>query len=247
MTTTTLDHLNAAAPGAFVEALEGVFEHAPWVAEQAATLRPFPTVTALHGAMLAIVRAAPLDARSAFLRAHPELGGKVARGGDMTAESVAEQGSLGLNRLSDGEFARFEALNAAYGAKFGFPFIICVRRQTRDAILSAFARRTSLSVEAEMAAALDEIGHITRLRIVDRVSGEGMPKVDGRLSTHVLDTLSGKPAPGVRISLYEIDESARGLICVTVTNADGRTDKPLMGGPGGGPLRTGRYELVFEI
>jgi 2-oxo-4-hydroxy-4-carboxy-5-ureidoimidazoline decarboxylase len=247
MNATPLASLNAAAPADFASALDGVFEHAPWVAEKAAALRPFATVSALHEALMAAVRGAPDDSKLTFLRAHPELGGKVARAGAMTAESVAEQGSLGLNRLSDAEFARFEAMNSTYRAKFGFPFIICVRRQTRDAILAAFARRSALSPAAELEAALDEIGHITRLRLVDRVSGDGMPRVDGRLSTHVLDTLSGRPAAGVGVRLYEIGESARGLLAETITNADGRTDRPLLGGVGGGPLRAGRYELLFAV
>jgi 2-oxo-4-hydroxy-4-carboxy-5-ureidoimidazoline decarboxylase len=240
----TLDHLNTLGAAAFVEALGDIFEHAPWVAEAAAVQRPFTTVTALHEAMLAAVQAAPREQQLAFLRGHPELGGKVARAGAMTAESVAEQGSLGLNRLSDAEFARFEALNAAYRAKFGFPFIICVRRQTRDAILSEFARRGELTMEAEFATALGEIGHITRLRLAAKVDGPGLPRTDGRLSTHVLDTHSGKPAPGVRIRLYEVGASARGLIAETVTNSDGRTDKPLIGGE---PLRCGVYEIEFAI
>src|SRR5882724_5324855 len=92
----------------------------------------------------------------------PELGGKVARAGAMTDDSKAEQGGLGLDRLSDEEFARFERLNAAYREKFGFPFIVCVRRHTRDSILRQFERRTHNDAAAELAAALAEIGFITR-------------------------------------------------------------------------------------
>jgi 2-oxo-4-hydroxy-4-carboxy-5-ureidoimidazoline decarboxylase len=240
----SLDHLNSLAASGFAAALGDIFEHAAWVAEGAAGQRPFATVAALHDAMMAVVRAAPRDQLLAFLRGHPELGGKVARAGAMTSDSVAEQGSLGLNRLSDAEFIRFETLNAAYRAKFGFPFIICVRRQTRDAILSEFARRSVLSVDDEFAAAISEIGFITRLRLVARVDGPGAPKTEGRISTHVLDTHSGKPAPGIRVRLYEVGASARGLIVETVTNSDGRTIKPLMGGE---PLRCGVYEIEFEI
>ncbi len=101
-----------------------------------------------------------------------------------------------------------------------------------------------MSPEGEFAAALDEIGHITRLRLVARVEGPGAPKTEGRLSTHVLDTVTGKPAAGVRVRLYEIGASARALVAETVTNADGRTDKPLIGGQ---PLRCGIYELEFAI
>lgn len=240
----TLDQLNRLEASAFAAALGDIFEHAPWVAEAAAAGRPFATVTDLHEAMIAAVKAAPQDKQLAFLRGHPELGGKVARAGAMTADSVAEQGSLGLNRLSDAEVGRFEALNARYQAKFGFPFIICVRRQTRDAILAEFERRTDLTPEGEFAAALTEIGHITRIRLVAKVDGPGQPRTTGRLSTHVLDTTSGKPAPGVRIRLFELGASARGLITETITNGDGRTDQPLIGGE---PLRCGVYELEFAI
>jgi 2-oxo-4-hydroxy-4-carboxy-5-ureidoimidazoline decarboxylase len=240
----SLDHLNGLSPSAFSAALGDIFEHAAWVAEGVAGQRPFATVTDLHDGMMAAVRAAPRNQQLAFLRGHPELGGKVARAGAMTSDSVAEQGSLGLNRLSDMEFDRFEALNAAYRAKFGFPFIICVRRQTRDAILSEFARRSGLSIDDEFATAISEIGFITRLRLVAKVDGPGTPKTEGRISTHVLDTHSGKPAPGIRIRLYEVGASARGLIVETVTNSDGRTDKPLVGGE---PLRCGVYEIEFEI
>ncbi len=242
-----LDQLNAMPAAAFASALGDIFEHAPWVAESVAAQRPFATVAALHEAMLAAVRAAPKERQLAFLRGHPELGGKVARAGAMTAESIAEQGGLGLNRLSDAEFQRFERLNAAYRERFGFPFIICVRRQTRAAILDSFERRTALDPEREFATALDEIGHITRLRLVQKVEGPGAPKTDGRLSTHVLDTLQGRPAPGIRILLHEVEDGARSLIAEAVTNSDGRTDRPLMGGPGGGPLRTGVYELTFHV
>jgi 2-oxo-4-hydroxy-4-carboxy-5-ureidoimidazoline decarboxylase len=69
-------------------------------------------------------------------------------------------------------------------------------------------------------------------------------KLDGRLSTHVLDTHGGRPASGVRIELFEAGRSAHSLLAEAITNADGRTDAPLLGG---GPLRIGRYELRFHI
>src|SRR5437870_8017037 len=125
----TLDTLNRLPPIAFVAALGEVFEHAPWVAEAAAAGRPYPTVTALHDAMMGAVREAPADRQLGFIAGHPELGSRVARG-DLTDDSKAEQGSLGLDRLSAEEFTRFARLNAAYRGKFRFPFIICVRRHT---------------------------------------------------------------------------------------------------------------------
>ncbi len=242
--TLTLDHLNTCDRDAFVTAVGDIFEHAPWVAERAIAARPYPTVTALHDAMMDVVRSAPRTEQLAFLRGHPELGGKVSRAGAMTADSVAEQGGLGLDQLSDEEFAHFERLNAAYGKKFGFPFIICVRRHTRDSILAAFERRGGNDVDAEFAAAIAEIGFITRLRLVGKVEGPGKPVTDGWLSTHVLDTARGVPAAGVRIELFEVGASARSALASTVTNADGRTDKPLLAG---GPLRSGTYELQFHV
>ena len=167
---TTLGHLNASDRATFVAAIGDIFEHAPWVAERAHAARPFATVAALHEAMMQVVRAAPHADQLAFLRGHPELGGKVARAGAMTEDSKAEQGGLGLDRLSDEDFARFERANAAYAQKFGFPFIVCVRRHTSaESILAAFEQRVGNDAETEFATALVEIGHITRMRLEDRI------------------------------------------------------------------------------
>jgi 2-oxo-4-hydroxy-4-carboxy-5-ureidoimidazoline decarboxylase len=239
----TIEALNALQPSGFVEQLAEVFEHAPWVAEAAAASRPYPTVTALHDAMIAVVRAAPPDRLHAFIAGHPELGSRVQRT-ELTDHSQAEQGSLGLDRLSPAEFERFSRSNAAYRKKFGFPFIICVRRHTRDSILAQFERRLANDVDRERAAALTEIGLITRLRLVAKVDGPGKPVTTGRLSTHVLDLAAGRPAAGVAITLHEIGASARGLLRETITNADGRTDGPLISGE---PLRIGTYELSFHV
>jgi 2-oxo-4-hydroxy-4-carboxy-5-ureidoimidazoline decarboxylase len=244
MPSVSLDQLNAMPPAEFAAALAGIFEHGPWVAEATAAKRPFATITALHDAMLAAVRARPEMEQIAFLRGHPELAGLEARAGALTADSTREQASLGLADLPRTDAEQFAALNAAYDKRFGFPFIICVRHHTRDAILQRFERRLGNDAATEKAIALAEIAAITRLRLVAKVSGPGAPKTDGRLSTHVLDTVSGRPAPGVRIELSEIGPRGDGRIVSTVTNNDGRTDAPLIGG---GPLRIGSYELQFHI
>src|SRR5437764_807001 len=206
----TLSGLNSMPAPSFVAALGEVFEFAPWVAGATAPGRPYPTVTALHNAMMQAVRQAAPGQQSALIGGHPELGSRVKRA-DLTDHSQSEQGGLGLDRLSAEEFDRFNRLNAAYREKFGFPFIVCVRRHTRDSILRQFERRLGNDADAERAAALHEIELITRLRLVDAVDGPGKPTTTGRLSTHVLDTVSGKPAPGVKITLHEIGASARGL------------------------------------
>ncbi len=239
----TLESLNLLPAPAFTEALGDVFEHAPWVAEAAARGRPFATVAALHEAMIGALRASSPPQQLAVIQAHPELGSRVRRR-ELTEESQYEQGGLGLDRLSEAEFAAFTRLNAAYRDKFGFPFIICVRRHTRDSILRQFERRLSNDMDAERQAAMEEIALITRLRLCDRVEGPGKPKTDGRLSTHALDTVAGRPAAGMSIALFEVGRSARSLLAQTRTNADGRTDAPLLAGA---PLRIGAYELQFGV
>jgi len=240
----TLDAINAMDEAAFVAALGEIFEHAPWAAERAAALRPFASVTDLHMAMFNAVRGQNPAERLAFFNNHPDLGGAMARARAMTANSNAEQGGLGLDRLDEERFARFQAMNTGYRARFGFPFILCVRRHTRASVLRNFERRLKRDLASERDAAMHEIFLITRLRVADRVSGPGMPAVHGRLSTHVLDTTTGLPAAGVAIALNEIDADAALPLVSTVTNADGRTDAPLLSGA---PLRIGHYELRFDI
>jgi 2-oxo-4-hydroxy-4-carboxy-5-ureidoimidazoline decarboxylase len=190
------------------------------------------------------VRAASRERQVEFLRGHPDLAGKAARAGAITDDSKREQASVGLDSLSEEEFARFHRLNDAYKAKFGFPFIVCVRRHTQESILAQFERRLGHDQATEFAAALHEVFFITRLRIAGKVTGEGMPQVNGRLSTHVLDTHAGRPAVGVAIELYEFAGEKAHYIQSAITNADGRTDQPLIGGR---PLPIGRYELRFAV
>ena len=240
----TLDEVNAASVADLAAALGAVFEHAPWVAEQAAAQRPFATVAALHEAMLGAVLAAPEATQLAFLRGHPELGGSAARGGQMAAHSIAEQAALGLERLADDRAGEIQALNAAYSARFGFPFILCVTRHTRASILANFTRRLNNTQEEEMQTALAEIGMITRLRLVGLVDGPGKPVTSGWLSTHVLDTAAGRPGTGIPVVLYEIDGEQAIKLTEAVTNHDGRIDTPLIAGK---PLRMGVYELRFTV
>jgi 2-oxo-4-hydroxy-4-carboxy-5-ureidoimidazoline decarboxylase len=242
--TVSLADLNRASPADFSAAIGDAFELAPWVAEAASAKRPFSTVTDLHAAMMGAVRAQSRDKQLAFLRQHPDLAGKAARAGTITEESKREQASVGLDTLSEEEFARFHRLNDAYKAKFGFPFIVCVRRHTRDSILEQFERRLANDIEAEFAAALLEVFYITRLRIAAKVAGDGMPQVNGRLSTHVLDMHAGRPAIGMAVELYELAGDRYYRLTTAVTNGDGRTDQPLIGGR---PLPMGRYELRFSV
>jgi len=243
--TVTLDQLNAMSRDEFIATLSSIFEHAPWVAEGAASGRPFATVADLHRAMLDAVEAASAETQTQFLRGHPDLAGKAAREGALTADSTAEQAGAGLDRLSEQQYARFHRLNTEYTERFGIPFIVCVRRHTRGSILRQFEARLTNNAASERAAALREVGLITRLRLDGTVDGPGKPNVNGRISTHVLDTHMGRPAEGVRIDFLELqDDGPETSLGSTITNADGRTDNPLVGGQ---PLRIGVYELRFHI
>jgi len=226
-------------------ALGDVYEHAPWVAQAASRQRPFVTLTALHNAMMAAVRAAPADQQVALIKGHPDLAGKAARAGAMTVDSKAEQASAGLDRLSETEFAQFHRLNNAYREKFGIPFIICARRHSKDSILQQFERRLQNSAAAETDTALGEIFRIAALRLDQRLEAADRLDVHGRLSTHVLDTHSGRPAAGVAIELLELSVSGEPrVIARGMSNRDGRTDAPLIRER---PLPIGRYELRFHV
>lgn len=244
MTPIALAELEALDRDGFAAALDGIFEHAPEVAAQAWEHRPFGTVASLHAALAGVVDAWPEARQLAFIRAHPDLAGRAARAGTLIAHSAAEQRGLGLDALDEAQSAMFERLNDAYRSRFGFPFVICVARRTRDAILREYDRRLANDPATERRNALDEIGLITRLRLASRVTGPGMPRVHGRLTTHVLDTTRGRPAPGVAVELHELGGEASALIAAAVTNADGRTEPPLLGGA---PLRIGTYELRFAL
>lgn len=157
--------VNAMNRDTFVQALGPTFELAPWVAEAAWARRPFASVGALHAAMLDAVRQAPDAQQLAFLCGHPELAGREAQAGTMTAESVDEQSSAGLDALSRDEMADIQRLNRAYRERHGFPFIIAVRHHNKQQIFEALRTRAAGQTEAERTVALQQIGLITRGRI----------------------------------------------------------------------------------
>jgi 2-oxo-4-hydroxy-4-carboxy-5-ureidoimidazoline decarboxylase len=237
--------LNACSKSDFVAALANIFEYSPWIAERAAAARPFAGVTALFAAMKAAVDRAPSELRLALIEAHPDLANKMQRAAGLTVESNAEQNSVGLDRLSDAEYAAFERANDAYRSKFGFPYIVCVRRQTKDSILRDFERRLPNDASTEMQTSIEEICRIAALRLDQLVASDDKLKVHGRLSNHVLDTNGGKPAAGIPVVLTELSELGAGrVVARTVTNSGGRTDQPLISGR---PVPIGSYELAFGV
>ncbi len=240
----TLAVLNACTVADFVETMDGVWEHAPWIAEAVARLRTFASVDALHRAMLDHVAGLPEDRLLALLAGHPDLAGADARGGQMTADSTAEQAGLSLARLSTGEARRWDELNAAYRGRFGFPFILCIRRHSLASALKTFERRLANDRPTEIRLALEEIGRITRLRLAARIADHGLADIAGRLTTHVLDISHGRAAAGMRIELYEVSAAGARRLVDAVTDSHGQTPAALLAGE---PLRIGRYELRFHV
>ena len=165
----TMDRLNAMDRTAFVATVGHTCEHSPWVAERAWGRRPFDTLDGLLEAMRTVLDDAADDERLALLRAHPDLVGRLASSGALTAESTAEQRAAGLDDVTEDEAAAFDRYNAAYRERFGFPFIICAREHRKAAILEAMPRRLDHDEATERRVALDEVMKIARLRLNDAV------------------------------------------------------------------------------
>jgi 2-oxo-4-hydroxy-4-carboxy-5-ureidoimidazoline decarboxylase len=168
----TVRELNALDRDAFVARLGFLFEGSPWIAAEAWARRPFADRDELERALTETIWAAPAEKQIALIRAHPDLVGRAALAGSLTKASTGEQQAAGLdpNRLSPAEVARFAEANAAYKAKFEFPFVICARENKKESILNGFATRLPNSREAEIETALREIARIGHYRLVDVVA-----------------------------------------------------------------------------
>ncbi len=173
----TLEQLNRATLADATQMLDGLYEHSPWIAEQALAQRPFPSLAALKHAMVTVLAHAGVDAQLALIRAHPELAGKAMVSQSLTAESTNEQTRAGLTNCTPEEFAHIQQLNADYNAKFGFPFILAVRgpRGTglaKREIIATFERRLGNPVDFERAECLRNIHRIAEIRLNDKFGFE---------------------------------------------------------------------------
>lgn len=160
-----LADLNARDHKGFVLALEGIFEHSPWVAEAAWSKRPFASFDGLYRALVDAMRGAGETAQVALIRAHPQLAGKAALRGELTRDSRAEQSGAGLNRCSDDDLARLGELNRAYEKKFGFPFVVAVKGLDRATIFARFTERLKRDRATEFEEALQQIERIAWFRL----------------------------------------------------------------------------------
>ncbi len=196
----TLEQLNTAALAEATALLDGLYEHSPWVSEAALAQRPFRSPAHLKHVMARLVHDAGRETQLALIRAHPELAGKAMVSQSLTAESTSEQNKAGLTNCSPEEFAKIQALNAAYNSKFGFPFILAVRGPrgtglSRQEIIATFERRLANHPDFELAEALRNIHRIAELRLNDKFG------VEPRLGHQVWDwqeALSAFSDPGYR-------------------------------------------------
>jgi OHCU decarboxylase len=170
--TLTLPEVNALSDDEFVARFGPIFQvpstRPPWIVEQAADLRPFDSLYAMRHALHSVLFDAPAEQQRDLIAGYPDIAAKVALG----QGSRRDQASAGLDRLTPEEYERFDALNEAYREKFGFPFVICVRENTKETILAAFERRLDNTPVQEQMAALVEIAKIANLRLFDLVEDD---------------------------------------------------------------------------
>lgn len=173
----TIAEINGLDRDEFVARLGFLFEGSPWIAGDAWSARPFAQPVDLLGACRAAIDAAPAERRLGLIRAHPDLVGRAALAGRLGRASTGEQAAAGLDRdrLTPAEIAKFGELNRAYRERFGFPFVVCAREHTKDAILAGFAARLDNDREREIEVALGEIGRIGYHRLEDIVREEAEP------------------------------------------------------------------------
>ena len=150
----------------FVGRYGGIYEHSAWVAEETyAVAGENPGLENLTTLFARCVDEATHARKLALIRAHPDLAGKAAIAGDLTAESTEEQAAAGIDRCTPDEFEQFQSQNGRYRKKFGFPFVMAVRNSNRSEILAAFAERLQNDTETEFATTIAEIHKIARLRL----------------------------------------------------------------------------------
>ena len=170
----TLNEINRFSPSEFSSSFGAVYEHSPWIAERAFALKPangFTSRATVLAALVATVQSASETEKLALLNSHPELAGKEATAGTLTDESTREQSAAGLSAMSAADVAQLRDFNAAYRAKFDFPFIIVARNNTQGAIFGAIRSRLLNTRAMELNNNLMQVGEIARLRLFDLIAG----------------------------------------------------------------------------
>lgn len=194
----TLEQLNAASADEALAILDGLYEHTPWIAEQALTQRPFASLAALKHTMTLVLDAAGVDAKLALIRAHPELAGKAMQSNTLTAESTNEQSKAGLTNCTPDELAHIQHLNSQYLNKFGFPFVVAVRGPrgnglTKAQIIETVERRLLNHPDFEREECVRNIHRIAEIRLNDKF---GVTPTQGNLVWDWQESLAQFSDPG---------------------------------------------------
>jgi N-carbamoyl-L-amino-acid hydrolase len=173
MATLTLERLNAATLDDASALLDGLYEHSPWIVRAALLQRPFVSLAQLKAVMTRVVGAGGKEAQLALLCAHPELAGKAMVDKSLTAESTNEQSKAGLTHCTPAEFEKIQTLNAAYNARFGFPFIVAVRGprgvgMQKAEIIATLERRLQGHPDYELQECLRNVHRIAEIRLNDK-------------------------------------------------------------------------------
>ncbi len=163
----TLNTLNQASKSDFINYLKNIYEHAPWVAEQAYALKPFSSINDLHTKMQHCVLNSSDAIKHQLICNHPELAGREASQGTLTQASQSEQQHSGLNHCSAEELQQFKQYNTDYRKHFGFPFVVAVKGLTRYDILTLMQQRLNNPKQQEFDTCISEIGKIARFRLMD--------------------------------------------------------------------------------
>ena len=169
----SLNEINRFSPGEFSSAFGAVYEHSPWIAERAFSLKPatgFTSRATVLAALVATVQSANDAEKLALLNSHPELAGKEAAAGTLTNESTREQAAAGLSSMTAADVAQLRELNAAYRERFDFPFIIVARNNTQGAIFGAIKSLLLNTRAMEFNNNLMQVGEIARLRLMDLIT-----------------------------------------------------------------------------
>lgn len=164
--------LNIAAADKALIMMEPLVERSAWVCEASLSARPFANSAALAEALMETIFLSGIERQRALFDVHPELAGREAMAGRMTDASTSEQARLGLLALSADDARRLAALNQAYRARFGYPFIIALHRVSDlGTLFEIFERRLTHSALEEHAATLAEIASVIESR-VNRLFGD---------------------------------------------------------------------------
>jgi allantoate deiminase/N-carbamoyl-L-amino-acid hydrolase len=248
-----LERLNALPPEDFVAALAAIFEHSPWVPERIAPLRPFASVIALHKAMSAAVLDAGETMQLALIRAHPELAGRAALRGEVTAASTSEQKGAGLSALTESQLALLTSLNAKYTDRFGFPFVLAVKGHTAESVIASLGGRLDHDALEERSVALSEICRIGYFRLAELVEeplGDAilaMAEDLGSLSEDSGALTCSYLTPTHRATAARIRDFMMAAGLATHIDAVGNVVGVLAGGPGTRRVLTGsHYDTVID-